>query len=73
MTITQIAKQILNEYKIPLSQSEIYNIAEKRDWISKTNLKGKTPWATFGARLYEDAKSENGTFATIGTNPKNFI
>lgn len=72
MTITQIARQILNEYKIPLSQSEIYNIAETRDWISKTNLKGKTPWATFGARLYEDAKSENATFATIGTNPKKF-
>lgn len=72
MKVLEIAQKILQEYKIPLSWSEIYNIADERGWIALTNLNGKTPWYSFSARLYTDVKNENSIFATIGVNPKKF-
>lgn len=72
MTIFDITKKILQEYKIPLSQNEIYNIADKKGWIAKTNLKGKTPWQSFAARLYAELKNENSIFASTGINPMKF-
>lgn len=57
----EIAKKILEKEQRPLNPSQMYKIAENLGLTEELNFKGKTPWATFGARIYEDLKNNSDT------------
>ena len=58
---TEIAKEILEKEQRPLNPNQMYKIAENLGLTEELNFKGKTPWATFGARIYEDLKNNSDT------------
>ena len=58
---TEIAKEILEKEQRPLNPNQMYKIAENLGLTGGLNFKGKTPWATFGARIYEDLKNNSDT------------
>lgn len=73
-TFLQLIQGILEEEKQPLTASEIWQIAVKNGDDKNLDTKGKTPWATLGAKLYVDVRDNPVTnFAAIGTRPKKFI
>lgn len=57
----EIAKKILEKEQRPLNPNQMYKIAENLGLTEELNFKGKTPWATFGARIYEDLKNNSDT------------
>lgn len=57
----EIAKKILEKEQRPLNPNQMYKIAENLGLAEELNFKGKTPWATFGARIYEDLKNNSDT------------
>ncbi len=57
----------------PLSPSEIWDKAVELGLDKQLITKGKTPWATLGARLYTDViNNPNSIFEPVGKNPKRF-
>lgn len=58
---TEIAKKILEKEQRPLNLNQMYKIAENLGLTEELNFKGKTPWATFSARIYEDLKYNSKT------------
>lgn len=57
----------------PLSPSEIWDKAVEIGLDKQLITKGKTPWATLGARLYTDViNNPNSIFEPVGKNPKRF-
>ncbi len=57
----------------PLSSNEIWEKAVELGLDKQLNSKGKTPWATLGARLYTDVRDNpNSIFESVGKNPKRF-
>ena len=51
-TFLDLSIETLKCIKKPLSQREIWDEAINLKIASKINTKGKTPWATLGARIY---------------------
>ena len=51
-----LACDVLKSADKPLTVPQIWDIAKSSDLISKLRTKGKTPWATLGARLYVDVR-----------------
>ena len=56
-----------------VSTNDIWEKAFELGLDKQSNLKGKTPWATLGARLYTDVRDNpNSIFEAVGKNPKRF-
>ena len=70
----ELAKKVIEEEKRPLTPTEIWEIAQLRDYDKELLTKGKTPAATLGARLYVEVRDNlTSEFITTGTRPKKFI
>ena len=72
MTLRELAIEILKNSKEPLTAKEIWNLAEDRGLMEKLNAKGKSPYATFRAVLYNDEKRKYHTFVAHTDDPKKF-
>ncbi len=73
MTFHELAEVILKESENPLTANEIWERAVEKKLDSQLESKGKTPWATLGARLYVIARDNpHSKFKTVGKRPKRF-
>ena len=73
MNVYELAKQVIQQMNQPLSSNEIWEKAVELGLDKQLNSKGKTPWATIGARLYTDVRDNpNSIFEPVGKNPKRF-
>lgn len=73
MNFYDLAKQVIQQVNQPLSPSEIWDKAVELGLDKELITKGKTPWATLGARLYTDVRDNpNSIFEAVGKNPKRF-
>lgn len=73
MNFYDLAKQVIQQINQPLSANEIWEKAVELGLDKQIITKGKTPWATLGARLYTDVRDNpNSVFEPIGKNPKRF-
>ncbi|WP_299758805.1 HTH domain-containing protein [uncultured Pontibacter sp.] len=73
MTFLELAEQVLNEQKSPLTANEIWKFATDKGLDKLLNSEGKTPWATLGAQIYVNARDNNKTpFGVVGARPKRF-
>ena len=69
-TVIDVAKEVLERTNEPLKLSRIYNIAKEMGLTKELNLNGKTPWASFAARIYMDIKENpNSIFEVVATKP----
>lgn len=74
ITFLQLAKKVLSEENRPISATEIWKIAVDKGQDLLVESKGKTPWATMGARLIVDVRdNEHSEFTSIGARPKLFL
>lgn len=69
MTILEAAQMILESATGPLSPNKMWDIAVKNGLDKKLNLSGKTPWASFGAGVYVNAKRANSPFEIVQKKP----
>lgn len=73
-TILDYAVDVLQEEKSPLLYQEIWQAGIGKPFAAKLNLKGKTPWATLGARLFVDVRDNpDSKFIKVGKNPARFF
>ena len=73
-TFLELARKILSEEKRPLTSDEIWQVAAAKHYDKLLSTKGKTPWATLGARLYVEVRDvKDSSFVKIGTRPTRFI
>ena len=69
-TIIEVAREILERKKEALNPIKIYHIANEMGLTKELNLNGKTPWASFAARIYMDIKENpNSIFEVVATKP----
>lgn len=57
MTFVELAEKVLRETEIPMRAAEIWDYACQNGYNQYTSKKGKTPFATLGARVYVDVKN----------------
>jgi uncharacterized protein len=73
MNFLELAEQIIKNIKQPLTPNEIWEKSVELGLDQKLNSKGKTPWATLGARLYVDVRDNEKTkFVPLGKRPTRF-
>lgn len=73
ITFYELAKTIIQEEKRPLSLEEIWSIAVQKGYDLKIGTKGKTPWASIGARIYVDMRdNKNSPFIKASSRPTKF-
>ncbi|MSN95773.1 HrgA protein [Campylobacter sp. FMV-PI01] len=68
----EVAKIVLEKSYKPLTINEIWDIAKNLGLTKSLNLNGKTPYASFGARIYTDIKHnyQNSIFEIVQHKPK---
>lgn len=72
-TVLDYAVDVLLQEKAPLLYQEIWQAGINKPFAAKLNLKGKTPWATLGARLFVDVRDNpDSKFVKVGKNPARF-
>lgn len=72
-TFLDLSIETLKCIKKPLSQREIWDEAINLKIASKINTKGKTPWATLGARIYTDIEQNlESPFIQVSKRPAKF-
>ncbi len=72
LTALQLARKVLEENGFPMSSEDIWAYAVERGYDKETDLKGKTPWRSIGARLYMDMKSGASCFIQASSRPPKF-
>ncbi len=73
MKFLEIAYKILKEEQKPLSPDEIWEIVTLKGFDKLLKSKGKTPWATLGARLYVDVRdNKKSCFVKVSSRPSKF-
>ena len=69
-SIIDVAKEILERKNEALNPNQMYHIANEMGLTKELNLNGKTPWASFAARIYMDIKENpNSIFEVVATKP----
>lgn len=69
-TVIDVAKEVLERKKEALNPNKMYHIANEMRLTKELNLNGKTPWASFAARIYMDIKENpNSIFEVVATKP----
>lgn len=69
-TIIDVAKEVLERKNEALNPNQMYHIANEMGLTKELNLNGKTPWASFAARIYMDIKENpNSIFEVVATKP----
>ncbi len=73
MTFLELAEKVLREAQRPLSQQEIWQIAQEKGYADQMGTRGKTPWATIGAQLYVDIRDNpSSKFTKASQRPTRF-
>ncbi len=74
LTFLQLAEKVLQEEQRPLTATEIWHAAVRKNYQTAVNTEGKTPWASLGALIYVDVRDNPSTkFFPLGARPKRFI
>jgi hypothetical protein len=73
MTFLDLARKVIEKARRPLSPSEIWEIAKAKGYDRQVSGKGKTAWATLGARLYVDVQNSGSAFIAYDSRPKRFF
>ena len=71
-TFLNLAEDVLEYFKEPLSIDNIWKGAEKLGILNKLGSNGKTPKKSLSARLYSDIKNDNSIFYKEGREPVKF-
>jgi hypothetical protein len=71
MTYLQLAEKVLDETpRNALSPTEIWKVAETKQWTAQLEQRSKRPVSTlYGAMFTDSRDNPNSTFARIGTRP----
>lgn len=73
MNFLDLAEQTITTLRQPLTANEVWEKAVELGLDKKLNTRGKTPWATLGARLYVDIRDNpDSVFEAIGKRPARF-
>lgn len=73
MNFLELAEQVIKTVNSPLTVNEMWEKALELGLDVQLNKKGKTPWATLGARLYVSVRDDqNSPFQPIGKRPTRF-
>lgn len=73
MNFLEMAEEAIKNAKRPLTSNEVWEKATELGLDKQLDTKGKTPWATLGARLYIDVRDNPKTkFEAIGKRPTFF-
>lgn len=69
-SIIDVTKEVLECKNKALNPNQMYHIANEMGLTKELNLNGKTPWASFAARIYMDIKENpNSIFEVVATKP----
>lgn len=73
MTFLEMAESVVRTANQPLTAGEIWELAIEHGMDKQLNTKGKTPWATLGARLFVEVRDNpNSRFVPVGKRPTRF-
>lgn len=73
ITFLKLAEMVLKDVLTPLPYSEIWRIAEEKDYVKLLQSHGKTPSATLSARLVVDIRDNPASiFTSVGERPKQY-
>ncbi|RDB07158.1 HTH domain-containing protein [Runella aurantiaca] len=73
MNFLELAEQTIIKANQALTTNEVWEKAVEFGFDKSLNTKGKTPWATLGARLYVDIRdNQKSIFEAIGKRPTKF-
>lgn len=73
MSFLELAEQVIKTVNLPLTVNEIWEKAVELGLDQELNKKGKTPWATLGARLYVSIRDDQASrFQPLGKRPTRF-
>ncbi|MBK8226468.1 MAG: HrgA protein [Flavobacteriales bacterium] len=73
MTFLELAEATIKAVDRPLTGNEIWELAVQRGLDKKLKTRGKTPWATLGARLYVEVRDNTASrFVAVGKRPTRF-
>lgn len=74
LTYHGLAEKVLEQMDRPLTANEIWQEAVNRGLDNHLTSRGKTPWATLGARMYVIVKENpESIFGVVGKRPKRFF
>jgi len=73
LTFLELAEKIIGEQQKPMTVDEIWKTAVEKEYDKLLLTKGKTPWATLGARLFVMVRDDKDSpFVKIGARPARF-
>lgn len=73
MNFLELAEYVIKKVQQPLTANEIWEKAVELGLDQKLSSKGKTPWASLGARLYVDVRDNpQSKFEPVGKRPTKF-
>jgi hypothetical protein len=73
LTFVELAEKVVCEQQKPMTSDEIWKTAVEKGYDKLLLTKGKTPWATLGARLFVMVRDDkNSPFVKIGARPARF-
>jgi hypothetical protein len=74
MTFLELAKKIIEEEQKPLSDIEIWELAQTKGYHALVGSKGKTPWRSIGAQIYVSIRDDKNTpFCKATKRPTRFF
>jgi hypothetical protein len=74
LTGKELSAEILRRTRSPMTPEELWNYAVKNGLDEDTSVKGKTPWRTLGAQIYDDIskRPETTQFCIESRKPTRF-
>lgn len=73
-TFLDFAEDVLRNAENPMIFQDIWEQGKDETYAKKLTVRGKTPWATIGARLFVDVRDNpNSRFVKVGRNPARFF
>lgn len=73
ITFLNLAEMVLKDAPVPIPYTEIWRIAEEKDYVKLLQSEGKTPKATLSARLVVDIRDNpSSIFTSVGERPKHY-
>jgi uncharacterized protein len=72
LTFSELAKQVLQTAKQPLSTNEIWQAAMQQGLVPLLQSNSKSPIHTLGAQLYSNIDKANTYLVTVGSRPIRF-
>jgi hypothetical protein len=73
-TFLDLAEDVLKNAENPMIFQDIWDQGKDEPFVRKLTVRGKTPWATIGARLFVDVRDNpQSRFVKVGRNPARFF